>query len=187
MADVPQSCTPPDVPVGYALRTADEAVKKDYQMARAMQELFVEMLLGVRSTTQTRRFCTEAHGSGYEDIVTYRQMDAQEFYITALSALEAVKRHRPVVAASEAFTIRSEVSITSACGHVVLSAEHFSCCPLDLADRACDSRSVVADARQRFPRALRRAFIGSFFDFHETISWSSLLINWNHVVIKTFC
>ena len=114
-------------------------------------------------------------------------MDAQEFHITAVSALEAVERHHLVVAALEAFTIRREVSITSACGHVVLRAEHFSCCLVDLADRACDSRSVVADARQRFPRALRRAFIGSFFDFHETISWSSLLINWNHVVIKTFC
>ena len=33
---------------------------------------------------------------------------------------------------------------------------------LDLADRACDSWSVVANARRRFPRALRRVFIGSF-------------------------
>ena len=90
-------------------------------------------------------------------------MDAQEFHITAVSALEAVERHHLVVAALEAFTIRREVSITSACGHVVLRAEHFSCCLVDLADRACDSRSVVADARQRFPRALRRAVIGSFF------------------------
>ncbi|EKE42611.1 hypothetical protein ENUP19_0047G0026 [Entamoeba nuttalli] len=105
---------------------------KDYRMIFGLQKLFVDMLKGINSATQTKEFCKEAHGSCYENIKTYEQMDAQEFFTTAMSSMENCKHYESIVSGSKVFTGEMEISIGSQCGHEVKRTEQFYCSALEV-------------------------------------------------------
>ncbi|EDR24217.1 ubiquitin specific protease, putative [Entamoeba dispar SAW760] len=105
---------------------------KDYRMIEGLQKLFVEMKESKLQTVNTKEFCKEAHGSCYEEINVYEQMDAQEFFNTIISTLEICKKEKNIIEARKIFTGETEISIKSQCGHIVKRNEEFCSCALEV-------------------------------------------------------
>ncbi|EKE39086.1 hypothetical protein ENUP19_0274G0010 [Entamoeba nuttalli] len=105
---------------------------KDYRMIEGLQKLFVEMKESKLQTVDTKEFCKEAHGSCYEEVNVYEQMDAQEFFNTIISTLEVCKKEKNIIEARKVFTGETEISIKSQCGHIVKRNEEFCSCALEV-------------------------------------------------------